>query len=243
VKSLANCNVCASNPSILVVASQSKKSDIRKQLPGTKQPNPIRVLIADDHQVVREGLRAMIDRQPDMKVIEEACNGREAVVQFRLHHPDIIVMDVRMPQVDGIAAARIMRENNPEARIILLSSYADDEHVYQGLRTGAKGYVLKDALGEELLDTIRKVHKGMTYISPPIAAKLADRVTRSELSGREIEVLRLMVTGKSNKEIGTALYIEEGTVKVHVSRLLKKLHATSRTEAINLALMHGIVEL
>jgi two-component system NarL family response regulator len=225
------------------MVNRSKKIDIRKQLPGTKQPNPIHLLIADDHQVVREGLRAMIDRQADMKAIEEACDGQEAVQKFRLHHPDIIVMDVRMPQLDGIAAAKIMLENNPEARIILLSSYADDEHVYQGLRTGAKGYVLKDVLGEELLDTIRKVHQGMTYISPPIAAKLADRVTRSELSGRELEVLRLMVTGKSNKEIGAALYIGEGTVKVHVSKLLKKLHATSRTEAINLALMHGIVDL
>jgi two-component system NarL family response regulator len=131
----------------------------------------------------------------------------------------------------------------PDARILLLSTYEGDEQIYQGLKAGAKGYLLKDSPREDLLETIRKIHNGMTYILPAVAAKLAERVTRSNLSDRETEVLRLMVAGKSNREIGASLFISEGTVKVHVSNLLKKLKANGRTEAINMALSHGIVNL
>jgi two-component system NarL family response regulator len=148
-----------------------------------------------------------------------------------------------MPRLDGIAAVKAIRTLDPEARVILLSTYGGDELVYQGLRAGAKGYLMKDIPRQDLWDTIRKVYRGDTYLLPAIAAKLADRVTRSELSARELEVLRLMVVGKSNKEIGVALCVTEGTVKVHVGNLLKKLKATGRGEAINLALMHGIVSL
>jgi len=209
----------------------------------SKQLKRIRALVADDHAVVREGLATIINREADMQIVAEASDGRAAVEQFLLHRPDIVLLDVRMPGLDGIAAATAIRNTDPEARIILLSTYEADEQVYQGLRAGAKGYLLKDFSAEELLDTIRKVHAGVSCISPRIGAKLADRVTRSELTRREMEVLRLMVTGKSNKEIANILYIGEGTVKVHVSALLKKLKATGRTEAINLALMHGIVNL
>ncbi|HEV3316285.1 MAG TPA: response regulator transcription factor, partial [Candidatus Angelobacter sp.] len=208
-----------------------------------KKKKRIRILIADDHPIVREGLATMISRQPDMEVVAEAPNGRDAVEQFLLYRPDVALMDLRMPHLDGIAAMQAIRLRIPDARILLLSTYEGDEQIYQGLKAGAKGYLLKDSPREDLLETIRKIHNGMTYILPAVAAKLAERVTRSNLSDRETEVLRLMVAGKSNREIGASLFISEGTVKVHVSNLLKKLKANGRTEAINMALSHGIVNL
>jgi two-component system NarL family response regulator len=208
-----------------------------------KKKKRIRILIADDHPIVREGLATMISRQPDMEVVAEAPNGRDAVEQFLLYRPDVALMDIRMPHLDGIAAMQAIRLRIPDARILLLSTYEGDEQIYQGLKAGAKGYLLKDSPREDLLETIRKIHNGMTYILPAVAAKLAERVTRSNLSDRETEVLRLMVAGKSNREIGASLFISEGTVKVHVSNLLKKLKANGRTEAINMALSHGIVNL
>jgi DNA-binding NarL/FixJ family response regulator len=208
-----------------------------------KKKKRIRILIADDHPIVREGLATMINRQPDMEVVAEAPNGRDAVEQFLLYRPDVALMDLRMPHLDGIAAMQAIRLRIPDARILLLSTYEGDEQIYQGLKAGAKGYLLKDSPREDLLETIRKIHNGMTYILPAVAAKLAERVTRSNLSDRETEVLRLMVAGKSNREIGASLFISEGTVKVHVSNLLKKLKANGRTEAINMALSHGIVNL
>lgn len=203
----------------------------------------IRVLIADDYAVVREGLASVVNRQPDMQVVAEAQEGRTAVEQFLLHRPDVALFDIRMPRLDGLAALKEILAQAPGARIILLSACEGDENIYQGLKAGAKGYLVKDSPVTELLETIRKVHSGLTYILPTIAAKLALRITRSALSDRELEVLQYMATGKSNKEIGTALYISEGTVKVHVSNLMKKLKATGRTEAVNLALMHGMVSL
>lgn len=203
----------------------------------------IRVLIADDYPVVREGLATMVNRQPDMQVVAEARDGRMAVQQFLLHQPDVGLLDIRMPHLDGVAALQAILAQMPQARIILLSACEGDELIYQGLRAGAKGYLVKDSPLEDLIGSIRKVHTGLTYILPPIAAKLALRITRSSLSDRELEVLQLMAVGKSNKEVGTALHISEGTVKVHVSNLMKKLKATGRTEAVNLAVMHGMVNL
>ena len=203
----------------------------------------IRVLIADDYPVVRQGLATMVNRQPDMQVVAEARDGRMAVQQFLRHQPDVGLLDIRMPHLDGVAALQAILAQMPQARIILLSACEGDELIYQGLRSGAKGYLVKDSPLEDLIESIRKVHTGLTYILPTIAAKLALRITRSSLSDRELEVLRLMAAGKSNKEIGTALYISEGTVKVHVSNLMKKLKATGRTEAVNLAVMHGIINL
>lgn len=206
------------------------------------QPKRISVLVADNYPVVREGLIVMINRQTDMQVVGEACDGRAAVEQYFLHRPDVVLMDLRMPHLDGIAATTAIRNVDPEARIILLTAYEAEEQVYQGVRAGAKGYLLKDTPREELLETVRKVHAGGTCIPATIAVKLAERATRAELTTREKEVLRLMATGLSNKEIGVSLFLCEGTVKVHVCNLLKKLHANGRTEAINLALTRGIVD-
>lgn len=208
-----------------------------------KSAGSIRVLIANKHEVVREGLTAVINRQTDMEVVAEVYDGQAAVKQFATHHPDVALLDVHMLEPDGIAATKVIREQFAEARIILLSTYSGDEQVYQGLRAGAMSYLLIDTTGNELVHAIHQVHSGVNYIPPSIAAQLADRVKRRELSTRETEVLQLMAYGKSNKEIGAALYVTEGTVKVHVSSLMKKLGVTGRTEAVNVALMHGIVTL
>jgi two-component system NarL family response regulator len=217
--------------------------DRNKLSPSANRIDRIRVLIADDHPVVREGLATMINRQLDMQVVAEAPDGHVAVEQFLLHRPDVALLDIRMPHLDGIAAMQAILFQTPDARILLLSTYDCDEQIYQGFKAGAKGFLSKDTPREDLLETIRKIHNGITYILPKVAAKLAECVARSTLSVRELEVLRLMAVGKSNKEIGVSLFITEGTVKLHVSHLLKKLKATGRTEAINLALIHGIVTL
>lgn len=208
-----------------------------------KDPNAIRVLIADDHPVVREGLAALINRRPDMQLVGEAGNGREAVEQFFIHHPDVTLLDQRMPDMDGVTALKTIREKFPEARIILLTTYDGSEDIYRGLRAGAKAYLLKDASRDELLECIRSVHEGKTQISPQVATRLANRVARKDLTSREMEVLRLMTAGKSNKEIGAILNVSEGTVKVHVNHILQKLDVESRTEAATVALRRGIVGL
>jgi two-component system NarL family response regulator len=205
--------------------------------------NPIRVLVADDFPVVREGLASIVNLQEDMQVIAEAGDGEAAVDQFRRHRPDVALLDMRMPKLDGIAAVTAIRDFDPEARVILLSAFAGDELVYRALRAGAKSYFLKGTPKQDLLEAIRKTYHDSSCISPAIAAKLVARISRSELSSRELEVLRLMAVGKSNKEIGVTLCIAEGTVKAHVSKLLKKLNVTGRTEAIKAAVLHGMVDL
>lgn len=206
-----------------------------------KESGVIRVLICDDHPVVREGLAALISRRPNMQLVGEASNGREAVEQFFIHHPDVTLMDQRMPVLDGVTALERIREKCPEARIILLTTYDGSEDIYRGLRAGAKAYLLKDVSRSELVECIRSVHEGKTEISPQVATRLANRVAREDLTPREMEVLRQMTAGKSNKEIGTALNISESTVKVHVNHILQKLGVESRTEAATVALKRGIV--
>ena len=204
---------------------------------------PIRILIADDHLVVRMGLRSMIDTQPDMTLIAEAANGREAVQLFREHRPDIALMDLRMPVVGGVQATIAIREEIPDARIIVLTTYDGDENIYRALRAGARAYLLKDIPREEFLDDIRAVYNGRYCIPPAVAARLAQRLPFSELSSRELEVLTLIVRGMSNKEIGSALAITESTVKNHVNSILEKLHVNDRTQAATSALRRGIVAL
>ena len=203
----------------------------------------IRILIADDHLVVRIGLRSMIDTQPDMNVIAEAANGREAVELFRAHKPDVTLMDLRMPVMGGVEATGIIHEEFPDARIIVLTTYDGDENIYRALQGGARAYLLKDIPREEFLDDIRAVYEGQYCIPPAVAARLARRLPGPELSARELEVLKLIVEGMSNKEIAAALNITESTIKNHVNSILGKLRVNDRTQAATTALRRGIVTL
>lgn len=209
-------------------------------MPKTKR---VRILIADDHPVVREGLVALINRRPDMVVVAEVSNGREAVEEFLRHRPDVALLDLRMPEMDGVDAITAIRQKIPTARLIVLTTFDEDEDIYRGLRAGAKGYLLKDAPRDDLLKCVRAVHEGQTIIPPLIAAKLADRLTTSGLTRREVQVLQLVADGKGNKEIAVVLSISEGTVKTHVSSILAKLAAADRTQAVTIALRRGILRL
>ena len=203
----------------------------------------IRVLISDDHPFMREGLAAVIDYKPDMTVVGQAGNGHEAIDLFHQHQPDVTLMDLRMPGMGGVEAISTICAECTNARIIVLTTYDGDEDIYRGLRAGAKGYVLKDAEPDELLLAIRMVHRGQQYIPSAVGAKLAERMGSPELSARELEVLCLMATGKSNLEISTALSIAEGTVKFHVKNVLSKLAVSDRTQAMIVALKRGIITL
>jgi two-component system NarL family response regulator len=204
---------------------------------------PLRILIADDHPVVREGLMALISRSPGMTIVAEANNGREAVEQFLLHSPDLALLDLRMPEMDGVDAITAIRQLQPAARLILLTTFDDDEDIFRGFRAGAKAFLLKDAPRNELLECLRAVHSGQTIIPPAIAAKLAYRLSALALTSRELEVLHLIAEGTGNKEIAATLFIAEGTVKTHVNAVLRKLDAIDRTQAVTTALKRGILHL
>jgi two-component system, NarL family, response regulator len=204
---------------------------------------PVGVLVADDHPVVRAGLVAAISRHSDMNLIAEAKDGNEAVEKALAYLPDVCLIDLRMPFMDGIDVIMRILEKRPTARLVILSSYETQEDVYRAMKAGAKGYLLKEAPMEEIIGCIRAVARRQTWISPKVGAHLAKRVSEHELTARENEVLRELTAGKSNKEIGAALDISEATVKVHVTHILEKLKVTGRTEAINAALGRGIVHL
>jgi two-component system, NarL family, response regulator len=206
-------------------------------------PPAITVLIADDHPMVREGLTAIIDRQTDMHVIAEASNGHEAVERFLAALPDIGLLDLRMPIVDGIEAVRAIRREVPGARLVVLTSYETEEDIYRALRAGAQGYLFKCCTKVELLECIRAVSCGRSWIPPDVGAKLAKRVVAPDLTRRETDILGALSIGRSNKEIGTLFGISEATVKVHMTHILEKLHVSSRTEAINVAAGRGLVRL
>lgn len=203
----------------------------------------IQVLVADDHVTVREGLAAIIGRQPDMQVIGEAANGREAVDLWLQHRPDVTLLDLRMPLLDGVGAMDAIRQQDASARIVVLTTFDTDNEIARAIKSGAKGYLLKDAQREELLECIRKVHGGETCIAPALVAKLAAGISSEALTGRELDVLTLLARGKSNKEIGANLYISETTVKSHVRSIFAKLNVLSRTEAITVASRRGLVRL
>lgn len=203
----------------------------------------IRILIADDHSVVREGLVSLVKRKADMTVVAEASNGREAVELWKEHRPDVTLLDLRMPELDGVGAIKAIRELDENARILVLTTYDGDEDIYRAIKTGAKGYLLKDTARAALMDSIRRVNSGETCIPATLAAKLAERVSGEALSGREIEVLKRIAAGKSNKEIGAELFISEGTVKTHVKSIFSKLDVVSRTEAVAAATRRGLIQL
>jgi len=209
----------------------------------TKKKECIRILIADDHSVVREGLVSLVKRKSDMTVVAEASNGREAVDLWKENRPDVTLLDLRMPELDGVGAIKEIRELDESAHIVVLTTFDGDEHIYRAIKAGAKGYLLKDTAREALMDCIRRVHGGETCIPPALAAKLADRVSGEALSTREVEVLQRIAAGKSNKEIGAELFISEGTVKTHVKSIFSKLDVVSRTEAVATATRRGLIQL
>jgi two-component system NarL family response regulator len=207
------------------------------------QSTTIRILIVDDHSIVRQGLATIINRDPEMTVIAQAEDGQQAIALFGEHQPDVTLMDLRMPQMGGVEAITAICTQFKPARIIVLTTYDGDEDIYRGLQAGAKGYLLKDAKPNELLNAIRMVHRGQQYIPPEVGAKLVQRMSNPELSERELEVLGLMAQGMSNSDIATALTIGESTVKSHVNRILSKLGVSDRTQAVIIGVKRGIVSL
>lgn len=220
----------------LISRAEAKPATARKAKDAA-----IRILIAEDHTVVRDGLAAIIRQESDLAVVAEAGDGHEAVALWKEQRPDVTLMDLRMPGLDGVAAIYEIRAIAPSARIIVLTTFDGDEDIYRGMRAGAKSYLLKDVRREELFQCIRDVHAGRTFMPAAIAAKLAERLTGDELSPRELDVLRLLAAGKPNKIIGADLAITEVTVKSHVQSMFRKLNVLSRTEAIAVATRRGLL--
>jgi DNA-binding NarL/FixJ family response regulator len=210
---------------------------------STRSTEAIRILTVDDHQLLREGIAAVLDGQPDMTLVGQASNGAEAIESFRRHRPDITLMDLRMPDMSGIEAIGVIRAEFPNARIIVLTTYAGDAQAAAALKAGAAGYLLKNLVRKELIETIRLVHSGKRRVPSEIAAQIAEHVADDMLSEREIEVLRCVAAGKSNKLIAVELAISEGTVKSHMKSILPKLEASDRTHAVMIALRRGILDL
>jgi DNA-binding NarL/FixJ family response regulator len=205
-------------------------------------PSLIRILSVDDHALLRKGLAAVVNVEPDMKLIAEASNGEDAIEKFRIHRPDVTLMDLQMPGLGGIEATIRILNEFPDARIIVLTTYSGDAQVLRALRAGARAYLLKGH-DRELIETIHAVHKGQKRIPPEVATELAEHVTDDELSEREIEVLQLIAAGNSNKQIANVLFVAEATIKSRVANILSKLGASDRAHAVTIALKRGIIEL
>jgi DNA-binding NarL/FixJ family response regulator len=205
--------------------------------------NLIRILTVDDHPILRKGLAALVNAEPDLKLVAEASNGKEAIEAFRCHQPDITLMDLQMPGVDGIQAIEAIYSEFPQARIIVLTTYTGDTQVVRALKAGARAFVLKGHVLDELLNTIRAVHAGKKRIPPDVAAQLADHAIDDALTEREIDVLKLIAAGNGNKQIADELSISEATVKSRVTNILSKLGANDRAHAVTIGLKRGIIEL
>jgi DNA-binding NarL/FixJ family response regulator len=209
----------------------------------TQRDEPLRLMIVDDHHIVRQGLAALLSTIPDMTVVAEASNGKQALELFREHQPDVSLMDLRMQGGDGVEAIQSIRAEFPHARIIVLTTFDGDEDIFKALQAGARGYLLKGMDTDELVSAIKAVHSGKSRIPAPVAERLAERMSNPVLTDRETDVLRLIVGGNSNKEIASALFISEATVKTHINNLLGKLGVSDRTQAATTALQRGIVHL
>jgi DNA-binding NarL/FixJ family response regulator len=203
----------------------------------------IRILVVDDHPVVRQGVAGLVGGQPDMSIVGQASNGREAIQQFRAHHPDVVLMDLQMPEMNGLDALMAIRDEAPEARIIMLTTYAGDVQVLRAIKAGARGYLLKSALHRELLETIRAVHAGKKSLSAEASYELAEHSTDDTVTPAEVRVLRLIAEGNANKEIAEQLSVSEETIKGQVRNILSKLGAKDRTHAVTIGLKRGIIEL
>jgi DNA-binding NarL/FixJ family response regulator len=204
---------------------------------------PIRILTVDDHRLIRQGIAGLVAVESDMRVVAEAANGREALQQFRAYRPDITLMDLQMPEMNGLDAISAIRGEYPEARIIVLTTYSGDVQALRALRAGARAYLLKDALDKELLDAIRAVHAGRKAVSPEVSFQLAEHATDDALTPGEVRVLRLIAEGRANKEIAASLSTSDATVKGQVQSILSKLGATDRTHAAMIGLKRGIIDL
>jgi DNA-binding NarL/FixJ family response regulator len=238
--------------------TSKKKAATRFQKSGKKPASPARktpkgkatprkprigILIADDHSVLRQGLVSLIGFEADMMVVAEASNGREAVDLWRQKRPDVILLDLRMPELDGLGVIKQIRADDGNTRIIVLTTFDGDEDIYRAIQAGAKGYLLKDVPREALIDCIRRVHAGEICVPVYLANRLAKRISDKSVSEREIDVLKLMAQGKSNKEIGSVLFISAGTVKSHVKSIFAKLNVNSRAEAVANAAHSGLIQL
>jgi DNA-binding NarL/FixJ family response regulator len=204
--------------------------------------NSIRIVAVDDHPLVRQGIASLVAVQPDMTLVAEASNGRDAIQQFRAHHPDITLMDLQMPEMNGIDAIVAIRNDFPEARIIVLTTYVGDVQILRALKAGARAYLLKNLLHKELMETIRAVHSGKKSLSPDASYQLAEHATDDALTPGEISVLRLIAAGNANKQIADQLSITEETVKGRVKNILSKLGANDRTHAATIGIKRGIIE-
>lgn len=207
----------------------------------SREPGPIRILIVDDHPLVRRGVAGLVAGEPDMTLIAEAANGREAIQQFRAHRPEVTLMDLQMPEVSGLDAIIAIRGEFPEARIIVLTTYAGDVQALRALKAGARGYLLKSTLHKDLLDSIRAIHAGKKSLSPEVSSQLAEHASDDALTPAEIRVLPLVAQGNANKEIAALLSLSEETIKGHVRNILSKLGAKDRTHAVTIGLKRGII--
>jgi DNA-binding NarL/FixJ family response regulator len=208
-----------------------------------KKISSIRIMLVDDHPAFRKGLAALIESEPGLEVVAQTGDGRQALDLYRKERPDIVLMDLRLPGVGGVEATMAIRKEFPDARVIVLTTFDTDEDIYRAVQSGAKSYLLKDTSDDELAATIRAVHAGEQPLSPKLAQRLAERQQRADLSGREMDVLQLLIKGRSNKEIASALFLSEDTIKAHLKTLFAKLKVQDRTEAAISAIRHGIVHL